>query len=333
MENKETVCAVVVTYNRKELLLECLASLLDQTKPLDAIYLIDNASTDGTPEVLLDNGYLSKIPDKVIDVPWELTIDNNKKSIKIHYVRMHKNTGGAGGFYEGIKRAHQNGYNWLWIMDDDAEPHSDSMEILAKYFQDDSIVALANSVIKPNGEIALMHRGKTNFDNMFPAIQKPIPLEDYNKESVEIDTASFVGLLVRSSAVNKIGYPMKEFFIHNDDIEYCLRLMTVGKIILIPDSKINHKEASHSISRRIPYDKLWLSYYGQRNLIVLANKYSTNKIKFYLKLIIEIIKNIIGIILFDKNHKINRILFVISSNYDGLKENFDNNKAKKILYK
>ncbi|MCD6105633.1 MAG: glycosyltransferase, partial [Thermosipho sp. (in: Bacteria)] len=45
-DKKETVCAVVVTYNRKELLLECLEALRKQTRPLDAIYLIDNASTD-----------------------------------------------------------------------------------------------------------------------------------------------------------------------------------------------------------------------------------------------------------------------------------------------
>jgi len=53
MENKkETVCAVVVTYNRKELLLECLEAIRKQTRPVQGIYLIDNASTDGTPKLL-----------------------------------------------------------------------------------------------------------------------------------------------------------------------------------------------------------------------------------------------------------------------------------------
>lgn len=53
MDNRDTVCAVVVTYNRKGLLIECLEALRRQTRPLQAIYLIDNASTDGTPEFLL----------------------------------------------------------------------------------------------------------------------------------------------------------------------------------------------------------------------------------------------------------------------------------------
>jgi len=48
--NKETVCAVIVTYNRKKLLLECLEGLRRQTRPVDAIYIIDNASQDGTSQ-------------------------------------------------------------------------------------------------------------------------------------------------------------------------------------------------------------------------------------------------------------------------------------------
>ncbi len=63
MENKkETVCAVVVTYNRKNLLLECLEAIRKQTRPVDAIYIIDNASQDGTPEVLKSSGYIPELP-------------------------------------------------------------------------------------------------------------------------------------------------------------------------------------------------------------------------------------------------------------------------------
>ena len=56
--SEDTTCAVVVTYNRKELLIECLESLRKQTKPLNAIYIIDNASTDGTPNLLLEKEFI-----------------------------------------------------------------------------------------------------------------------------------------------------------------------------------------------------------------------------------------------------------------------------------
>ena len=54
--NRDSVCAVVVTYNRKELLIECLKALKNQSRHLNAIYIVDNASTDGTPELLVENG-------------------------------------------------------------------------------------------------------------------------------------------------------------------------------------------------------------------------------------------------------------------------------------
>ena len=96
------VAAVLVTYNRKELLCECLDALLCQTTPIARIVLVDNASTDGTPELLAEKGYLENA---VCD-----------------YHRMAVNTGGAGGFYEGVKRAYEAGFDWLWLMDDDVEP-------------------------------------------------------------------------------------------------------------------------------------------------------------------------------------------------------------------
>ena len=351
MGNKETVCAVVVTYNRKELLTECLDALMNQTRQLDAIYLIDNFSNDGTAELLLENEYIDQLPPANIVEPWEKEYDcNNSKYlgsidnridveeakidnvVKIYYVRMNENTGGSGGFHEGTKRAYDRGFDWLWLMDDDAEPYKNSIELLNDYFDDDNIVALANSVIKPNNEIDLKHRGLIDFNNMFPYVQQPIILEHYNKKEVEIHVASFVGLLVSSKAIKKIGFPIKDFFIHNDDIEYCLRLMQVGKLILVPQSKIIHKEVSNPGKSRTPYDKLWLQYYGGRNLITLANKYSTNKIKFYIQLFIGTSKKILVILLFDDN-KFKRIVFTLSSVFDGIFNKIDNNKPKKILYK
>ncbi len=334
-QKKETVCAVVVTYNRKELLIECLEALLKQTRPLDGIYIIDNASTDGTPELLKEKEFIQELPPKDLKEPWEkeFKVKNNQgNKIPLYYVRMNENTGGAGGFYEGVKRAYERGFDWLWLMDDDAEPYVDSLELLSKFFEKKDVVALASAVIKPDGSIDLNHRGFADFEDMFPMIQNPLPLNKYYEKYVEIQTASFVGFLISSKVIKKIGFPLKEFFIHHDDIEYCLRIIQKGKILLIPESKIKHKEASKKgIAKRIPIEKYWLKYYGRRNLIILANKYSKNKIKFYLKLLKQTIREISGIILYD-DYKVKRINFILKQIIDGIKEKYDNNEPKKILY-
>lgn len=345
-ENKDSVSAVVVTYNRKHLLLECLEALRKQTRPIQAIYLIDNASTDDTPEILLEKGYIKELPPKELKEPYEKEFEinnlNDGQPIKLHYVRMHENTGGAGGFYEGVKRGYEKGYDWLWLMDDDAEPKKDAFEKLVSYFNEKDVSALASLKVDIRGKILHPHRGYFNFDNVFNGIVKHFSEETLRiKNCIEIDHASFVGIIVSRLAIKKIGFPKKEFFIHYDDVEYCIKLRKFGKILLIRDSVIIHKEAAKegadekfflfSQFKRIPYDKLWLTYYSTRNLVWLGKKYSNNMFIFYLSLIRSLLRLLLGIILFD-DHKFNRAKFYINSYFDGLKGNFDNQKPKRILY-
>ena len=99
---KKTIVAVVVTYNRKELLMENINAILSQDLLVDNIVLIDNNSTDGTRELLMEKGILF-----------------NKRII---YKRLEHNLGGAGGFYEGIKESMKLKPDWVWIMDDDTIP-------------------------------------------------------------------------------------------------------------------------------------------------------------------------------------------------------------------
>lgn len=340
MNVKDTVCAVVVTYNRKKLLLECLDALSKQTRPVDAIYIIDNFSSDGTPELLLENGYIDRLPPENLSEPFEMEITSNYKP-KVYYVRMHENTGGAGGFHEGVKRGYERGYDWFWLMDDDAEPKEDALEILSLYFKNNDVVGLAGSVLLPDGNIAIYHRGKINLKDIFPLIQIPLNLKEYQKQVIEIDMASFVGLLVKRDAIENIGFPKKEFFIHHDDVEYCIRLRTIGKIFLIPNSVILHKEAAKARmeksflgrkSMRIEFNKFWLSYYGMRNLVWLGKQYSENELLFYMQMIKNLIRLLVGVILFDDNKTL-RIRLILEAYKNGLTGNFDNLIPKKILYR
>jgi len=100
------VAAVVVTYNRKDLLIQCIEALLNQTRPPDEIIVVDNSSTDGTYQI---------IPHRFPHVT---------------YVRLPENIGGSGGFHEGMKLAHEKGYDCIWVMDDDATPEVNALKYL-----------------------------------------------------------------------------------------------------------------------------------------------------------------------------------------------------------
>lgn len=348
-DTDDTVCAIVVTYNRKELLIECLESLMRQIYPLKAIYIIDNASYDGTTDLLLQKGFIRELPPTKLENNWEKCFlisdltDNNE--IKIHYVRMSENTGGAGGFYEGVKRAYESGYDWLWLMDGDASHDKYLLEKFSFYFKRDNVSALTNKIIDISGKTLTMTSGNLNFSriNHFMDILIPLEEESYKKEPViEIELASFVSLLVNRKAVEKIGFPKREFFIHFDDWEFCLRLLKFGKILLITDYVTLHKEMEENIIfyikkkffgkiyLRHPLDNLLVTYFNVRNLIWTTKSYSP-KLLFYKLLFSEYIKEMISIILFD-NNKFIRIKFISNAYFDGFKGIFDNEKPKKLLY-
>src|SRR4051794_12189716 len=91
-----SVCAVLVTYNRSTLLREALAALLRQTRPVERILVVDNASTDGTRSMLGD------------EFP------------QVDVLTLPENVGSAGGFHAGIAHAFGRGFEWIWTLDDDA---------------------------------------------------------------------------------------------------------------------------------------------------------------------------------------------------------------------
>src|SRR5260370_443057 len=123
-----SVAAVIVTFNRKGLLVRCLEAVRAQTRPCDRVFIIDNASTDGTTELLGNTGLL----DGMVD-----------------YVRLPVNTGSAGGFHEGMRRAYEAGHEWLWLMDDDGCPAPDRLETLISC--EDSLDIIGPAGVPPDG--------------------------------------------------------------------------------------------------------------------------------------------------------------------------------------
>jgi len=253
---KETVCAVVVTYNRKNLLLECLEAIRRQTRPVDGIYIIDNASDDGTPELLKEKGYIPELPPFNISEPYEIEhkisnlVDGNP--IKVFYVRMHENTGGAGGFYEGVKRGYERGYDWLWLMDDDVTPHSSCLRELINE-SEKNILSLLPIRVDLKGEKI----------NWFPFFSK-VFLRSWNSNPKKSNTIYFEGFIMHRHLIERVGFPESKFFTVLDDTEYGLRISKVEKVKYV-DSAVLVRLLPNSDAQ-----PLYKRYYFFRNLFLLS---------------------------------------------------------------
>jgi rhamnopyranosyl-N-acetylglucosaminyl-diphospho-decaprenol beta-1,3/1,4-galactofuranosyltransferase len=272
---KLSISAVIVTFNRKILLIECLESLLSQTYPLDSIILIDNASSSDTPQLLFEKGYIKEEPQVEITENWnsdyEILSYTHKHKINVNYIRLLKNTGGAGGFHEGIKRAYEKGCDWIWVMDDDAEPAADALENLLSFENKENASFLAPRVIHKNipGHTEYYHH-KTKIDLL--------SVKEYNLKNSKLqdkfyplEANGFVGPLLNSKAITSTSiFPDKSFFIWWDDTDYTYALYKkFGHGFLITDAIIYHKDPVSDAYNR--YD--WKTIFGARNRIRFFKKH------------------------------------------------------------
>lgn len=249
------IITIIVTYNRKELLCDCIKLTLNQSIKTD-ILVVDNASTNGTQEKLLSEGL----------------IDNKN----IHYIKLNINTGGAGGFYYGSKYAYEKGWNWFWLMDDDAEPHHDALEKLVEKSNDKNNIYGSVAVSNVEGNIKLCFPTK-KLDK-----KKTLFIEDYillnNKEHVA--WLPFLGFFMHRHIITKVGFPDRDLFIRNDDVEYAERAKLYGiKNYIIKESVIEHPFQStisfHLLGKQIYHRSMptWKMYYEVRNKIIIAKRY------------------------------------------------------------
>lgn len=276
----ETVCAIVVTYNRKVLLEQCLDAIVNQTVRPEKIIVIDNASTDGTHELLQE---------KYTDL--------------IENVRMEKNTGGAGGFYEGIKMASKENYQWVWVMDDDTIPNNNCLEELLNArtrisTTDKAPAFFASAIFGANDEcmnVPLID--ECIEENGYPAWYRSLC-----DSLVTICCATFVSVLFNKNAIDKCGLPYREFFIWGDDSEYTFRMNKhfgkgyfVGKSIAIHLRK-NAVSLAKDAKDEINPEKIKRLRYYYRNMSMIGYCYgkTSSQTLRNLKILLGGVKGVFG---------------------------------------
>lgn len=278
--------AIVVTYNRKKLLRECIDSLKSQAQKVDII-IIDNMSTDGTADMLAP-------------------LIENKTII---YHSTGKNIGGAGGFYEGIKLAYKLGYQYFWLMDDDCIPQTDSLKRLklADKKLHGNYGFICSKALWTNGDICLMN---------IPKLSISTKVSDFNTSIVPVKMGTFVSFLTKRSIVEKVGLPIKEFFIWGDDIEYSQRISKKYPCYLINDSVVIHKTKNNEGSNIALDDIKRLNRYklAYRNEVVLFKEIGLKGVMYqYFRLCLHF-----GRVLFrSKDHKKARLIAIFQGTKAG----------------
>lgn len=233
------VVAVVVAYNRRELLLEALAAIRVQTVPPIAVVVVDNASDDGSAEAAL--------------AAWP----------EVEVVRLDRNTGGAGGFTAGLAVAlARHEPDWLWLMDDDTIPTPTALEALLAATARHRDVALAGSrVVWTDGADHPMNTPRAK-----PFAGRPEVRAARGAGGIAVRSSSFVSMLVAADRVRSAGLPVADYFIWNDDFEYSTRLLRRGRGLFVRSSVVVHKTKARADTDSDPGARF---FYEVRNKVWL----------------------------------------------------------------
>lgn len=236
-----SVAAVVVTYNRRELLRQCLAALRAQSRPPDRVLVVDNASSDGTQAELR------------AEQPW------------VDLLALPENLGATGGFYEGMRAAVADGADWLWLLDDDTIPRPDALERLlaglerAPGAQPPAI--LASRVVWRDGRPHPMNQPILRRRDVGGLV------EGAAAGLLPLRAGSWVSLFVSRAAVERHGLPNRRFFFQADDIEYTARVLRHELGYAVPDSVAEHRTRTPHDALSDPDDRRF--YFHARNTVFM----------------------------------------------------------------
>ncbi|OIJ23767.1 glycosyltransferase [Nocardioides luteus] len=249
---RETVAIVVVTYNRADMLRGLLDGLTKLDQPADAVIVVNNASTDHTAQVLAE----AVTPNlQVIDSP--------------------ENLGGAGGFHLGTKAAVEQGWDRLYLIDDDVVPAHDCLAVLLAQDED----CLFSVREDRNGD--LIELAALKFDLRNPLAIKPktaavmdtYPTRAAMPERVPVENVAFEGFMIRRTVLEEIGLPDPSYFIFYDDVDLAIRARRSGRTIWAVRDAVLVRQLDFSQQHDLAG---WKGFYMYRNLFVVHLRYGEN---------------------------------------------------------
>ncbi|WP_427171420.1 glycosyltransferase [Arthrobacter sp. 92] len=208
-----SVAVAAVTFDRPRELAVLLNAINNQTAEVRSICLVDSGT----------------VPAK----------DVAEQHARVDYIRSEANLGGAGGFSLAILKAVASGADWIWMMDDDAEPADpECLATLLREAEARGLDAVVPLVVAPG------HPDKLSF---FFRLDGKVTHDRAAVETVGFlpsDGHFFNGALIRSDVFFKVGLPDMRLFIRGDEVDFTIRLRKAGiRFGTVTTTAITHPHA------------------------------------------------------------------------------------------
>lgn len=256
---------IIISYNTKDLLLDCIKSVIKTTKNISyEIIVVDNGSSDGTQEIIKKkyshkfvSGTNNTSINGEVSVPH---IRDNSHGPTIKLIENQTNLGFSKANNIGIKEAKGR---YILFLNSDTVVHNDTLEQMVQFMEKNKETGAATCRVElPNGKLDdASHRGFPTPWNAFchfSGLSKFLKIKFTNGYSMtylnlskvhEVDACCGAFMMVRREAGNQVKWWDEDYFWYGDDLDLCYRLKEKGwKIFFVPYVSILHyKGASGGI--------------------------------------------------------------------------------------
>lgn len=242
MPNHPKIAIIYLSYHCDEYLVDVIKALQNTTYPKDKLefVIVDNPH----PEY----GNSSEIIEASV-----LPLSGNAIP-HVTYLPQKENLGFAGGNNVGIKWAIENGFDYIYLHNDDGFVALNAFEPLVDAMENDKNIAIAQSLLVLYPDTEYLNNAGNSFHYLGFGFcdQYRSKVSELKLPKVkEIDYASGAACMVRVDLIKKYGTLDHDFYMYHEDLEWCFRFRSVGyKIVLVSDSVFYHKyQFSRSIQK------------------------------------------------------------------------------------
>jgi GT2 family glycosyltransferase len=268
MQNTEEIqlSIIIVTHNAKDFLRNCLKSVFDRIKNLSfEVFVIDNASSDGTFEML----------------------KNEFPQVKVIFSK--ENLGFAKANNLAIKEAKGK---YIFLLNPDTILLDENFEKLIDFAEKNPDVgAIGPKVL--NSDLTIQHQCKRGFPTpwntlcYFLGLAKIFPkskvfagylLTYLDTEKIqEVDSLSGCAMLVKRDVIEKVGMIDEDYYLYGDDLDWCYRIKSGGwKVVYFPETKIIHYGGRGGTGKK-PYFNI---YHFYKSAFIFYRKHPAKKYFF-----------------------------------------------------
>lgn len=277
------VTVIVLNWNGWQDTLQCLDSLVHQSYPNMSIVVVDNASTDGSEDYLLNwpekggKDWLCRqfsIHPSMSNSPCPDTLRNGD----FVFIQSGVNGGFAAGNNLGIQLALKHQAAYVWILNNDTEAHPAALEALVHCAETDPAIGMCGSIlIYHDSRNQMQACGGGNFDYWRATGQQIGHGLDPSKkldaiQSTPLTYVAGASLLARAEMIRKIGAFEERYFLYYEEIDWAERAKA-WKMAVAPESLVYHKEGASIGTSDRGRRSVLSQYYLSRNLLLFYARF------------------------------------------------------------